>query len=117
MNEETPRRWTATQRVAFRFLFSYLVLFFFPFPQGLVKPSWLGDLSTPAWNSLVPVFAGLFKIELPPSAAGSGDSTFEYVRILLMALIAAGATVVWSVLDRRRGDYRTLHAWSRIWLR
>ncbi len=117
MNEDNSRPWTPAQRVGFRFLLSYLVLFFFPFPQGLVKPYWLGGFFDPVWGRLVPWFADVLHIELPASSSGSGDSTYEYVRILLMALIAAVATVVWSVMDRRRGDYRTLHAWARIWLR
>jgi hypothetical protein len=117
MSQETPRPWTPVGRVAFRFLFSYLVLFFFPFPQGLVKPYWLGDLFAPVWERLVPWLAGMLRIDLPATSAGSGDSTFEYVRVLLMVLIAAVATPIWSVVDRRRPDYRTLHAWSRIWMR
>ena len=36
--------WSLGQRVAFRFLFCYLGLFFFPFPHGLVNPYWLGAL-------------------------------------------------------------------------
>src|SRR5262245_47389732 len=118
MEEKDARNWTLMERVAFRFLFAYLVLFFFPFPQGLVNPYWLGGFFDPAWQRLVPWLAGhVLNIELPDSSSGSGDSTYEYVRILLMAAISALATVIWSVLDRGRSDYRTLHAWSRIWLR
>jgi hypothetical protein len=49
---------------------------------------------------------------------GSGDTTLDYIRnLLLVVLIAFLATAVWSVLDRRRADYRALHAWLRLLVR
>jgi hypothetical protein len=34
-----------------------------------------------------------------------------------MAVIAAGVTVVWSLIDRKRPNYARLHEWLRIYLR
>src|ERR1043166_5008535 len=39
------------------------------------------------------------------------------VGILCMVVLAAVFTGVWSYFDRRRGDYRGLHAWLRVYLR
>jgi hypothetical protein len=117
MTTDTPRPWTPAHRVGFRFLFIYLVLFFFPFPQGLVNPQWLGNLSESLWRPLVPRFAALLGVQATPSDNGSGDTAFDYLRVLLMVIIAALGAVTWTLLDRRRPDYRTLQAWSRIWLR
>src|SRR5690349_17589157 len=118
MNGETPRPWTPVQRVAFRFIFLYLILCFFPFPQGLVNPQGLGNVFESLWQPLVPWFAARFLgVQAAPSSNGSGDTTYDYVRILLMAAIAVLGTVIWSILDRKRRDYRTLLAWSRLWLR
>ena len=52
-----------------------------------------------------------------PPVNGSGDSTLDYIHVLCMAAIAAVATLVWSILDRNRTEYRRLHAWLRIWVR
>ena len=117
MTADTPRPWSPAQRVAFRFVFIYLVLFFFPFPQGLVNPQWLGNLFETLWQPLVPRFARLFGIEANPSSNGSGDTTYDYMRVLLIVLIAALGATIWTLVDRNRRDYRTLQAWSRIWLR
>jgi uncharacterized membrane protein YphA (DoxX/SURF4 family) len=34
-----------------------------------------------------------------------------------MVVISLLTTIVWSLLDRKRRNYRVLHSWSRIWLR
>ncbi len=109
--------WSPAALVGFRFLFCYLVLFFFPFPSGLVNPWWLGSQLDWVWAFLVPrVFGGF--IEIPDlNNGGSGDTTFDYLRVLCMLMLAGVATGVWTIVDRRRTDYRTLHAWARIWLR
>lgn len=44
---------------------------------------------------------------------GSGDTTYDYVLILCIAVISALATIVWSLLDRRRAHYQTLYQWLR----
>jgi hypothetical protein len=35
----------------------------------------------------------------------------------MMVVLAAAATIVWSILDQKRANYRTFHAWLRIWVR
>jgi len=110
-------RWSLGQRIAFRFGFSYLLLFFFPFPGGLVNPPWLGGVFDRFWGWLVPVLASLLGVRLPDSDGGSADSTFCQLTVVAMLLVAALATIVWSIADRRRGEYRALFGWSRIWMR
>jgi hypothetical protein len=118
MSANEPRPWNPAARVAYRFLFCYLVLFFFPFPSGLVNPGWLGSVFDPFWLRAVPWFASIFLgKEVAYNPNGSGDTSFDFARLVLMVVIAAVATLVWSVLDRRRTDYRTLNSWSRVWLR
>ena len=48
---------------------------------------------------------------------GSGDTTLDYVLVFCFAVIAAFATLVWSVLDRRRPNYTTLYACLRLLVR
>jgi hypothetical protein len=97
----------------------YLFLFFFPFPTGLVNPSWLGGLFDSLWARAVPWASdNFFHVPIPDSNnGGSGDTTFDYLRILCMLLLSVMATLIWSVVDRRRTDYGALHSWARIWLR
>lgn len=118
MSANEPRPWNLAARVAYRFLFCYLVLFFFPFPSGLVNPGWLGSLFDPFWSRAVPWFASTFLgKEVSYNPNGSGDTSFDFARLVLLVVIATVVTLVWSVLDRRRTDYSTLNSWSRVWLR
>jgi uncharacterized membrane protein YphA (DoxX/SURF4 family) len=117
MAPRSPHSWTPVQRVTFRFCFCYFLLFFFPFPHGLVNPYWLGGLFDPIWRQLVPHVADFLGITIVPTSGGSGDTSYDYVRILVMAALSILATVIWSIVDHRRQDYRALHAWVRIWLR
>ena len=48
---------------------------------------------------------------------GSGDKTSDYVQLFCFLALAAIATLVWSVVDWRRKDYRRLHEWLRIYVR
>jgi hypothetical protein len=108
-------------RITFRFVFAYLVLYNFPFPfsaiPGLqVVAGWYGRL----WQVIVPWFgARVLGLATPISifTNGSGDTTYDWVLILCYLLVSAFAALVWTALDRRRSDYRRLHAWLRIYVR
>ncbi len=51
------------------------------------------------------------------TAAGSKDTTYVYVQVLCYLVIAGVATVIWSLLDRRRRNYEWLHKWFTVYLR
>lgn len=110
--------WSAGRRIGFRFVLTYVVLFFFPLPSGLSDPEWLSGSLDPAWHRLVAwVAEHALHRSLPGFSNGSGDTTYDYLRVLCMLVIAALVTLAWSLLDRRRTEYATLHAWARVWLR
>ena len=113
------RRWQAPLRVAFRF-----VVCFFAITTLYLA---IGHLST------VLLFRDPLE-ELPASRAlfaayqwgtarlfGSGivyASTFGYVAYLTTAMVGAGAaSIVWSLIDRRRLSYDRAHAVLRVYLR
>jgi multidrug transporter EmrE-like cation transporter len=50
-------------------------------------------------------------------ANGSGDTTFEYVRLFTIALLAVLAAAVWSLLDRRRPSHARLDDALRTYVR
>jgi len=109
--------WSPGLRITFRFVCSYLVLFIagtatymaedFPGLDFVVKPymKW--------WHALNPWIAvHLFHVTGEPATyfqTGSSDTTLAYVEVFSSAVIAAAATLVWSILDRRRLHYRRLY--------
>lgn len=110
--------WSLSQRVGFRFVFSYLVLYVASTIGGFLRP-----LSRPLdrmWRAVVPwVGAHVLHLAKPITVfpAGSGDTTFNYVQLLCFVALAVAATAVWSVADRRRPNYVRLHHYLRIGVR
>lgn len=116
----TAAPWPAWKRVAFRFLFAYFVLYALPFPLDFIPLIgmriagwWLG-----LWKALVsPVAAAFLDRPVALVANGSGDSTWNYLQVACMLVIAAIATLIWSVLDRRRTNYARLHQYLHVYVR
>jgi len=116
-----PRPWTLAHRLLFRFVFSYLVLYnarALAFPPG---GPWLARPYFNLWHAINPWVAihifGLSGQRTTYFVTGSGDTTLAYIENLLYLVLAIVATIGWSILDRRRAEYRTLHTWLRILVR
>jgi uncharacterized membrane protein YphA (DoxX/SURF4 family) len=117
-------QWTALVRTAFRFSFLYLGLFclatqiagsLFLIPSGSFRgfgPLW-------PMRSITVWIAKHFFGVTEPLVYGrySGETLFYWIQMLWLLILAAVATVTWSVLDRRRQNYVTLHKWFRLFVR
>ena len=111
--------WSPVKWVLFRFVFSYLVLYSFPFPLFYIPYVGMGFMwYFQMWGKLVPwVGQQLFGVTITVQPNGSGDTTYNYVQVFCYFVIAAIATLVWSLLDRRRRNYARLYEWLRIYTR
>ena len=117
--------WGLARRVAFRFCFVYFGLFclftqvvtaLFPIPiTEFPDPSTL----SPARQIVFWTAAHIFHIRTPLvyTGSGSGDKTFDWVLAFCLLTVAVVATTIWSVLDRKRENYATLHKWFRLAMR
>jgi len=126
-----PVRWSLPQKLAFRFFCVYWLLYALPesgrisaFSILSVIPKagpWMISQYEKMWHTLVPwVATRFFHVTGQPATyfrTGSGDTTLQYVNNLLYVLVALTALAVWSVLDRKRPNYRTLGAWLRLLVR
>jgi hypothetical protein len=120
--------WSFGTRVAFRFCAVYFGLFCLLYAEimsvftGVVR-WWLPD-GVIWWqmSTLAPVteWVGrhVFGVDavLHP-ASRSGDQTAMWVFMVNLLVVAIAATVLWSVLDRRRTRYRRLYAWFVVFIR
>jgi hypothetical protein len=120
--------WNLPKRIAFRFAFSYLMLYNLPMMghvnllEAIPGVSWLSEKYIRVWHVIVPwVAIHLFKLSGPvtvyPAVNGSGDTTLDYVEDFCIVVAALLATVVWSLLDFKRTDYRRLHFYLRVYIR
>ncbi|MFE2955122.1 DoxX family protein [Nocardia tengchongensis] len=120
-------RWHPATRIGFRFGVCYFGLFGLAGVLGLI-PILLAGLGVDAgWTWL---HTGLTVVRPPidwtathvlglrvTSTQVGSDSGFQWTALFLMLLVAAVATAVWSVLDRRRPRYTRLYAWTQLSLR
>ncbi len=122
--EVAPAEWSAGLRVAFRFVFSYLAIYCFTFLLLLLQIpgiSVVGAAYTRMWKAFVFWIAThilhLQHYPIPLARTGSGDSAFNYVQLLCFVAFAGIATLLWTLLDRRRKQYRPLYEALRIYVR
>src|SRR5215471_16601749 len=115
-------RWGLAKRVAFRFVFAYMVLFILTAQEIASIPGldFVVEKYHGLWHIIVPwVGKHLLRLsyDMPMGPSGSRDKTYDWVLALCYLVLAAIATVVWSVLDRRRPGYPRLHQWLRLAVR
>jgi hypothetical protein len=118
-------QWGFARRVAFRFCFVYLGLYCLGtqiFAGLFLIP--IVEVADPAslWPMRQIIFwtaAHIFHAKLPLiyKDSGSGDKTFDWVFAFCLLVITALATGIWSVLDRKRGNYAALYKWFRLVIR
>lgn len=117
--------WALPHRIAFRFCFIYFGMYclvtqvlggLLPVPK-LDIPS-LGEL-TPMLPMVLWTAKHVFGYEqaVVYQGSGSGDKVFDWVQVFCLLAIAFAATLAWSLIDRRRTHYETLHKWLRLFLR
>jgi uncharacterized membrane protein YphA (DoxX/SURF4 family) len=116
------RAWPLARKLALRFACAYYALWALPFP--LDRLPFVGDAVSAGgdavWHRLVP-FIGKHVLHLPHDitifTTGSGDTTYDWLKQLVVVVLALLATLVWSLLDRRREHYDRLWQWLRVYLR
>jgi len=120
------KHWSLPTRIGFRFVFSYFLLYITPGPVGALSPykptsALDNNFANWIWHQIAPwVGASLLRLnpaDLKEIANGSGDQLYDYVLILCLVITAALATVIWSLLDRKRTNYDVMYRWLRLLMR
>ena len=116
----TPH-WSLGRRIAFRFFAPYLVLYHLDWLVGRFgRPVQQALYRTPmrtidGWIGTK--FFGLKQSDLNLGWGGATDMPLFYIHILVLLLCSALIAILWSLLDRRRSEYQSLHAWVRLLVR
>jgi hypothetical protein len=111
-------KWNIFQKIGFRFIFLYFIfnistffIGFIPFTTSLIK--WCtGTIQ------YVPVWFGntFLNTEITVYPNGSGDTTYNYIEILVFFILAILGSIIWTILDRKRENYTRLLRFFRIYL-
>jgi len=111
-------KWNIFQMISFRFIFIYFGLYistffisFLPYTTSLVRWLTYNIQSLPVW--VADKFLG---IEITVFPGGSGDTTYNYVEILTFFILALIITAIWSILDRKRVNYKKLLLYFSIYV-
>lgn len=116
LTENTP--WNNFQKIGFRFVFIYFILHistffisFLPFTDSLIEWATFNIQALPVW------FAKTFMdIEITIFPNGSGDTTYNYVEVLVFFILAIFGSSIWSIIDRKRQNYSRLLRFFSIYV-
>ncbi len=121
MKSMSEEMWGVGKKVLFRFGCLYILLFTLPSPYSIVPGiSFLAEFYTSFWNSLGVWFGkSVLSIErsINTDTTGSGDRLIDYIHMLIYFLFAVFGTIIWSVSDRNRANYKKLAHWLTVHLR
>jgi len=116
--EAAPAR-GSMKRFLLRFTFVYLLLYLLPFLLNilpLLKP--VGKAYTGLWKSFVPwIGKQAFQLDVVVQKTGSGDTTYDFMRILCTLVLAVVAGLAWTFLDRKRSNDARIYEWLRVYVR
>ncbi|WP_179343482.1 DoxX family protein [Winogradskyella ursingii] len=108
LSQEYREVWSTKSKIAFRFVFSYFVLYIFlMFCSGLFESPfrWIGR-----------TILG-FNYDFDISGFGSGDHTYAYITLFVNAVVAVIVSIIWSLLDKNRPSYNKLFYWFLVTIR
>jgi hypothetical protein len=121
------------ERVLFRFVALYLVLYILPFPCGELPLQWLPERAQ-TWfygHTVTPWAQGkdacvkwvgkhLFHLDITILPRGSGDTTWNYVELLCFAAAALAGGLLWTGIDalfHARRYHRRVHDFWTTYVR
>ncbi len=113
--------WSAAEKILFRFVFIYFVLNIAPWTWILDLPgvSYVGKYYYEGADWLINTLnSKIFKTykELVP-LNGSGDTSYGWTLLKANLLLAFVGMLIWTVVDRKAGNYNALSYWLRVLLR
>jgi hypothetical protein len=118
--EQTP--WHLAKRILFRLAFCYLVLYYLPSVLNVIPGAQpLAGLYNILWDRAIS-WGLIHFFDIDPTLAiphytDSGDTLLAYLRLCATVVSAAVVATLWTVLDRRRPHYISLHGWLRVFAR
>jgi len=112
--------WSAGLRVAFRFFFSYFLLYGFPFPIDRIPiiSEVVDRIYYQPWMAIAASLGErLLGHPLLTMENGESDRRIDFVQVFLILIVAVLISAIWSLADRRRTAYVELLAALRVYVR
>jgi len=106
--KRTVQPWSPLQKIAFRIVSAFFLIY--------ISGGFLGFI----FRAFVPWFGQHvlnMEKEITIFTNGSGDTTYDYVTMLVYWLLTVVVAIVWSILDRKRVHYDQLLYWVAVLVR
>jgi hypothetical protein len=114
--------WNVAQKTAFRFFFIFLLLYIAINPIAV-----LSEWTLPLYKmyiepvQLLATWTGQHVLHLQQQVNfegnGSGDKTYDYITLLIIAVLSVTGTIIWSAADSGRKSYNKLLYWLSVMVR
>lgn len=115
------QNWTFLEKLVFRLVFSVLVLFMFFFNNGTLPfLAIIGGFLDSILHQFIPwVAKSIFHLpyEVSTRMNGSGDTTYHYLMLFCIGILAPIITLIWSLADHKRLNYQRLYYWLTVGVR
>ncbi|MBE7177358.1 MAG: hypothetical protein INR69_13185 [Mucilaginibacter polytrichastri] len=113
--------WAPLERVLFRFAFPFFMLYVCVFNNGAYSFFYtVFEYLMGAMHVITPWVAGHI-LHLPQRITiftnGSGDTTYDYVSLLIIFVLAILVALIWSIAGRKSKSYPRLYYWLTVALR
>ncbi|MEH6534840.1 MAG: hypothetical protein V7719_00500 [Psychroserpens sp.] len=100
--------WSFISKTVFRFVFAYVTLFILLLFLAPLFESFLRWFASNILN-----WGANFEMH----STGSGDRSYDYVRLGLNVILALLVSVIWTIADRKRSSYPILFYWLQVVVR
>ena len=114
-------KWTLIERIGFRFSFIYFALYIIIQNNG-AYPVWgaIMQFPTKLLHKFIPwVGKNILHLsyDITRFTGGSGDTTYDYVIVFVIFVTAIFGSILWSILDRNRNNYKKMYYWITVAMR
>lgn len=113
--------WSTGQKIAFRYIFIFCMLFIFINNNGAYPfLYYIAEYPIALIDKLIPWIGKhilLLPSEVSVTISGSGDTTYDYIVVLTISVTALVGTILWTVLDRKSTHYTKLYYWLTVAIR
>lgn len=119
--DDEPFYWSASRKIALRFFLVFFLLYIFFNPNGVLPyVDILYEKYILPFHSIV-VWLGSHVLHLAKPITvftnGSGDTTYDYVIMLIIFVLAVVSAIIWSLADRKTRNYNKLFYWLTVVVR
>lgn len=113
--------WSSYKKIIFRFSFVFILLFILIFNNGsLPLLSYLNKPFVNLMHAFTPWFSKNilhYPYDYTIFSNGSGDTSYDWITLLILGLIALIGTLIWSLIDNKKSSYNSGYYWLTVFIR